>query len=350
MRRVNFMSDNTAGADPAVLAALKRANWRDALAYGDDDLSHDIERRIAALFETEADVFLVSTGTAANALSLAAITPPYGAVLCHAGSHVWRDECGAPEFFSGGAKLITLPGADGKLHAADVAAHLAVPGHGVHHNPPTAISLSQLSECGTVYTPDEIAAIAGIAHGHGLKVHMDGSRLANAVITLGITPAEITWRVGVDILSFGASKNGAIAAEAVVAFDRSLAESLGYRRKRGGHLLSKMRFLAAQFDGYLTDDRWRHNAAHANAMARRLIDGIRGLRGITLRYPVEGNEIFVAFPEPMVARLHDEGFLFHPWPCQPGLSRLVTSFQTPAEDVDAFVAAVRRRLDPAATP
>ena len=273
------------------------------------------------------------------------MVPPYGAALCHVESHVWRDECGAPEFFTGGAKLIALPGTDGKLHAADLETHLAIPGHGVHHNPPAAVSLSQLSECGTVYTLAEIAAVTHIAHGHGLKVHMDGARLANALITLGATPADATWRAGIDVLSFGASKNGAMAAEAVVVFDRSLAASLGYRRKRGGHLLSKMRFLAAQFDAYLTDDLWRRNAAHANVMARRLADGIRGLPGVSFRYPVEGNEIFVVLPEATIERLHDHGFLFHPWPGDPGLSRLVTSFQTAVEDVDAFVAATRRDLD-----
>src|ERR1700733_9004355 len=240
---MNFASDNVTGVAPEILAAIVAANDGAVASYGDDPITGRVASRLAEIFEHEVAVFPVATGTAANALALAALTPPWGAVFCHEVSHIAVDEANAPEFYSGGAKLATLPGADGKL-SAETIAKLLPGGLGVvHHAQPAVVSLTQATECGTAYRPAEIAAIAEIAHHHGLAVHMDGARFANALVQLGCTPAEMTWRAGIDALSFGATKNGALAAEAIVFFDKAKAESLPFRRKRAGHLFSKMRFL-----------------------------------------------------------------------------------------------------------
>ena len=346
---MNFCSDNTTGAAPEILAAVTAANDGAVMAYGNDDLSRRVETKIAEVFETGADVFLVATGTAANALCLSVMAPPFGAVFCHPESHIQMDECGAPEFFSGGAKLVPLPDHGGKIRAEDLRAALNVPNHGVHHVKAAAVSITQSSEAGTVYSIDEVRDISAVAHEAGLKVHMDGARFANAVAGLGCSPAEATWRAGVDALSFGASKNGALGAEAAVLFDRSWAEAFAYRRKRGGHLFSKMRFLAAQFDAYLTDDLWLRNAAHANAMASRLAAGLKAVPGASLRYPVEANELFPMLPEAVIQGLEADGFLFHRWPGgTPSMLRLVTAFNTRMEDVDAFTASTRRHAEAAA--
>ena len=334
---MNFCSDNTTGASPEILAAIAAANDGAVMPYGNDDYSRRAEQRIAAFFEAPADVFLLATGTAANALCLSVMTPPYGAVFCHPESHIHEDECGAPEFYSGGAKLVPLPDRGGKIAADDLAAALARPDHGVHSLQSAAVSISQASEAGTLYTVEEVRAIAEVAHAAGLKVHMDGARLANALAALGCAPADLTWRAGVDALSFGASKNGALAAEAAVLFDRALAKTFPYRRKRGGHLFSKMRFLAVQFEAYLENDLWLANARHANAMARRLADGLAAVPGARLRHAVEANEIFVSLPEPVIAGLEADGFLFYRWPGEDAtLLRLVTAFDTLEADVDAL--------------
>ena len=346
---MNFCSDNTTGAAREILAAVTAANDGAVMAYGNDDLSRRVKAKIAEVFEAEPDVFLVATGTAANALCLSVMAPSYGAVFCHPESHIQMDECGAPEFFSGGAKLIPLPDHGGKIRAEDLGAALNVPNHGVHHVKAAALSITQSSEAGTVYTLDEVRDIAAVAHEAGLKVHMDGARFANAVASLGCSPAEATWRVGVDALSFGASKNGALGAEAVVLFDRSWEEAFAYRRKRGGHLFSKMRFLAAQFDAYLADDLWLRHAAHANAMAARMATGLQALPGASLCYPVEANELFPVLSEGVIRGLEEDGFLFHRWPGgAPSMLRLVTAFNTRIEDVDAFVASARRHAEAAA--
>lgn len=340
---MNFCSDNVSGAAPEILTAIERANAGPAAAYGDDPLTRRVEARIAEVFEREAEVFLVATGTAANALALSVMAPPFGAVFCHPDSHIECDECGAPEFYTGGAKLVLLPGADGKLAPEALAAALDAPDHGVHHVQAAAISLTQATEAGTVYTPEQVKALADIAHARGLTVHMDGARFANAVAALGSSPAEASWRAGVDILCLGASKNGALAAEAVVVFDRELARTLPYRRKRGGHLLSKMRFLAAQFDAYLDGDLWLTLARRANAAAARLTAGLAAVPGASFRHPVEANEIFVELPEPVIQGLLADGFAFYRWPGEgTRLLRLVTAFDTRDADVDAFLASARR--------
>lgn len=340
---MNFCSDNVTGAAPEVLAAIAAANEGAVMPYGNDDYTRAVERKIAAVFETEADVFMVATGTAANALCLSVMTPPFGAVFCHPDSHIHEDECGAPEFYTGGAKLVLLPDRGGKIAAADLAEALARPDHGVHHVQAAAVSITQASEAGTLYTPDEVRAISEVAHAQGLKVHMDGARFANAVAAVPAAPADLTWRAGVDALSFGASKNGALAAETAVLFDRSLAATFAYRRKRGGHLFSKMRLLAAQFDACLEDGRWLAWAGHANAMARRLADGLAAVPGARLRHECQANEVFVTLPEAVIAGLETDGFRFYRWE-GPGSTtlRLVAAYNTRREDVDALIAAARR--------
>ncbi|MDH3596902.1 MAG: low specificity L-threonine aldolase [Rhodospirillales bacterium] len=342
----NFCSDNTAGASPQILEALARAAAGKVMPYGNDDLTRRVEARLREVFETDCAVFPVATGTAANVLGLSVMTPPYGAVYCHKDSHINVDECGAPEFFTGGAKLVTLDGAHGKLTPEILAGAIGGVGD-VHHVQPAAISLTQASEAGTLYTPEEIAAIGDLARQHGLGLQMDGARFANALVALGCSPAEITWRAGVDALAFGATKNGALAAEAVVLFKPELARTFAYRRKRGGHLFSKMRFLSAQLDAYLADDLWLANARHANARAARLAEGLADLPGARLLHPVEANEIFAVLPGPVIEGLLAEGFQFYRWgpEAESGAEsavRLVTAFDTASEDVDAFLAAARR--------
>ena len=341
----HFTSDNVAPAAAAILAAVHAANDGFAPSYGADPWSTRLHAIASEVFERPVQVFPVATGTAANALALSQLTPPYGAIYCHETAHVTTDECGAPEMFCAGAKLIGLPSPDGKLDLARLRSEIALAEDmGVHHVKPAAVSLTQATEWGTVYRPEEVAAIAAFARTHGLGVHMDGARFANAVAHLGCSPAEITWRSGVDVLSLGATKNGALCAEAVVFFDAALAADFARRRKRAGHLWSKMRFLSAQLVAYLEDDLWLANARHANAMAGRLAAGLRDAPGARLLQPVEANELFVALPETTVAGLERDGFLFYRWPYRDLEAavaiRLVTSYATQVEDVDAFLAAL----------
>jgi threonine aldolase len=342
---VNFLSDNTAPIAPAILDAIVEANRGFASGYGDDDWTASVARRLCEIFEHEVAAFLVPTGTAANALALAHVTPPWGVVFCHAESHIVTDECGAPEFFGGGLKLCGLAGADGKIAPATLETALAgYGGHSPHQMVASALSITQASEAGTVYCTDEIAALAEIAHARSLVVHIDGARFANALVRLNATPAQATWRAGVDVLSFGATKGGALAAEAVLIFDPARAAFFAERRKRGGHLLSKHRFLAAQFAAYLAEDRWLALARHANAMADQLAQKLAatGLRPV---WPVEANLVFVALPRALDARLKAAGARYYLRPSESlrlsadqVLARLVTSFATQDEEIDRFVA------------
>ena len=339
----DFASDNTAPVAPEIMEAIIAANTGTAAAYGADDLSTGLSARFSELFETEAAVFPVATGTAANVLALSMLTPPCSAIYCHENAHIEKDECGAPEFYTG-AKLATLPGEHGRLSAADLSDRLESLALGFeHHVQPAAISLSQATESGTSYRPDDVAAIAEVARRFDLGLHMDGARFANSVAYLDCAPADVTWRAGVDALSFGATKNGGMAAEAVVFFRPELAETFKYRRKRGGHLFSKMRYVSAQLAAYVTDGLWLRHAGHANAMARRLSEGLSAIPGIEIVHPVEANEVFPRIPEPVVAGLSALGFGFHRWGggASPVL-RLVTAFDTTEDDVDAFAAAAAR--------
>ena len=340
---MNFASDNVTGVAPEIMEALARANRDAAMPYGADGATERLTGLFADAFETDVAVFPVATGTAANALGLSVMTPPYGAIYCHAESHVNSDECGAPEFYTGGAKLIAMDGAHGKIGAADLDARLRAAGAGdVHHVQPAAVSLTQATEAGTVYTPAEIGAVTETARAHKLGVQMDGARFANALVHLDVSPADITWRAGVDALSFGATKNGAMAAEAVVLFKPELADTFGFRRKRAAHLFSKMRFLSAQLEAYLADGLWLRLARHANAMAARLAKGLAAVPGVELLHPVEANELFLTLPGRMADGLLAEGFVFYR--LAEGdrlLIRLVTAFNTEAFDVDAFIAAAQ---------
>jgi threonine aldolase len=340
---MNFRSDNEVGAHPAIIEAVSRAfSGGTAPSYGADIWTHRVEQRLRDLFERpDLVAFPVATGTAANVLSLACCTPPWGAVFCHPAAHIAVDEANAPEFFTSGAKLCPIGGPTGKIDPRKLAEALAEPVYGVVHHPqPAAVSITQATESGTVYGPEEIAAIATSARRHGLKLHMDGARFANALAFVGCTPAELSWKAGVDVLSLGATKNGAIAAVAVVFFDTALAREFEFRRKRGGHLLSKMRFLSAQLEAYLTDGLWLANARHANAMARHLVAGLTALKGTQLLYPVDANEIFVVLPARMHNALEAAGAQDHPWPSdRPGerAFRLVTAFDTSSADVERFL-------------
>jgi threonine aldolase len=341
-RRFDFRSDNVAGVAPEVLTALAAAAQGSVTSYGEDPITQRVEAKLEELFDHDLTLFTVATGSAANALALAHLAPGWGSILCHREAHIATDECGAPEFFSSGAKLAPLEGAGGKITAEAVAAHLARDTRGVHHSQPMAISISQSTEAGTCYTPDEVAAIGAIGRGHGVRFHMDGARFANALASLRCSPAETTWRAGVDAMSFGVTKNGAMAAEAVIFFDADLAKDFGYRRKRGGHLFSKGRFASAQFDAQLTDGLWLRLAAQANAMAARVGQGLAGIAGVSLLHPVEANELFVLMPEPIIDGLEKAGFRFYRWPAEEGpCIRLVTAFDTAAEHADGLVAAIR---------
>ena len=344
----NFTSDNVTPACPQVMAAIQAANEGRLPSYGADPLTAGLQAQASAIFGTEVAVFPVATGTAANALALAQFVPPYGAVYCHESAHIVTDECGAPEFFGGGLKLIGFHAADGRIRPDQVAAGIALANDmGVHHVRPSAVSLTQATECGTVYRPAEVAALAAVARASGLAVHMDGARFANALVTLGCTPAEATWRAGVDVLSLGATKNGALCAEAVVFFDPARATEFARRRKQAGHLWSKMRYLSAQLLAYLSDDLWLVNARQANAMATALAGGLAAIRGVRLAHPVEANELFVALPAALAAALEADGFQFYRWPMPAGAGevviRLVTSYLTLPADVAALIAATQER-------
>jgi threonine aldolase len=340
---MNFASDNTAPVAPAILEAIVEANAGYARGYGNDDWTQAVERRLSAIFEREVAAFLVPTGTAANALSLAQIAPPWGVVFCHAESHIATDECGAPEFFGGGLKLVGLPGDGAKITPRTLQAALDGYGdHSPHQMIASALSITQASEAGTIYRSDEIAALCDVAHARGLAVHMDGARFANALVRLNVTPAQMTWESGVDVLSFGATKGGAMAAEAVIVFDPARAEFFGERRKRGGHLLSKHRFLAAQFAAYLDGDLWLALARHANLMADRLAQKLAAL-GLKPIWPVEANLVFVALPRALDAKLRAAGANYYVRPSgdltlppDHVLVRLVTSFATQDEDIESF--------------
>ena len=350
---LNFASDNGAGVAPPILDAIAAASRGAAAAYGADPWSQRAVARLAEIFETDLAAFLVPTGTAANALALSALARPWEAVFCHEESHVHDDECGAPEFFTAGAKLVGIAGYDGKITPEALSETLArFPRGLVKSSQPAALTLSQATEAGTIYRLDEIRALTEVAHAQGLAVHMDGARFANALVALGCNPAEMSWRAGIDALSFGATKNGALACEAVVFFDKGRAESFPYLRKRGGHTLSKGRLLGAQMQAYLESGLWLDLAARANAAARRLFDGLLTVPGVRAGWPAEVNEVFVIAPTARVAGWRAAGAAFYDWPTRgvpparapgPGetLVRLVTSFETSSAEIDDFLAVAR---------
>ena len=343
---MNFRSDNESPAAPEILEALRAANAGHAYAYGEDEITSGMKGRFRETFEADLEVFPVATGTAANSLSIAQLAPAYGSVFCHHEAHLHADECGGPEFYSGGAKVIPLSGELAKIGPRTLQAAMAKSEEmGVHDSQASAVSLSQATELGTVYKPDEIRDISRICRDGGLGLHMDGARLANAVQRLGCTPAELTWKAGIDILSFGATKNGAMAAEAVVVFNRERAMGLARRHKRAGHLFSKMRFMSVQLEAYLKDGLWLQLAERANLAADALSAGLGRLAGVEVLYPVEANEVFVRMPPPLADGLKEAGYEFHLWPGSRDHYRLVACFATRVDEVNTFLATARQLSD-----
>ncbi len=347
---MNFASDNWAGAAPAVMSALARHNSGFEPSYGNDPISGSVNQTFNEIFERDVAVYFVATGTAANALSLAAYAKPGGVIFCHTDSHIQIDECNCPEFMTSGNKLVSVPGTNGKFTAEALSGTMTAFPYGVvHHGQVAAVSISQASESGTIYTPAEIAAIGEVAKSQGAALHMDGARFANALVSLGCTPAEMTWKAGVDVLSFGATKNGCWCAEAVVFFNPDDGRNFEFFRKRSGQLLSKSRFAAAQFEGYFDNGSWLSTARHANGMAARLDEGIRALGG-KVAWPVEANEVFPILKRFQSETLKAAGARFHEytatdWPetLAPAEDevcfRLVASFATSEEDVETFLKA-----------
>ena len=345
---MNFVSDNCYGASPEILAAVAAIGQGPEPAYGDDAVTKRLTTRFRDIFEHDVAVFPVVSGTAANALALATLVPAHGAIFCHAEAHIAVDECGAPEFFTHGAKLATIESRDAKLTPEQIAHSLSHFQKGVvHHLQPAAISMTQASELGTVYSPDEIAGIAQFAHARDMKVHMDGARFANALVGLGCSPAELTWKCGIDVLSFGATKNGALGAEAVVFFAPEDVGDFEYRRKKSGHLVSKLRFLSVQLEAYLKDDHWLLNARRANLLARRLADGLAQSNVVEITHPVQANAVFANMPDALAKRLRQAGVQFYGWGVpSPGrtLARLMLSFATPEDDIRRLIALVREEV------
>jgi threonine aldolase len=336
-----FSSDNTAGAAPSVIQAIMDASAGPQSPYGADAYSQAVEDKLSIIFECPVSVFLVPTGTAANALGLSVLTPPWGSVLCHPESHINNDECGAPEFFTNGAKLVSVNGENSKICPINLAKIAGLKTGDVHSVQTAVVSISQTTESGSVYSLEEINAIGNLCKERNLRLHMDGARFANALVALACTPAEMTWKAGVDVLSFGATKNGVLAAEAIVLFDQSLAQELAFRRKRAGHLMSKMRLLAAQLDAYLTDDLWLVNARQANIMAVRLDNGLRSIEGLEIQGTTQSNILFCKLPRPIIDGLLAQEFYFYSDRWGENVVRLVTNFTTKEADVDSLIDAVK---------
>ena len=359
---MNFASDNTSGASPVILEALVRANAGILPSYGGDPHTSDAVRLLNEVFGCEPAISLVATGTAANAIALGTLVPPGGAVFCHRAAHITDEECAAPEFYTNGGKLVGVAGRNGKIDPDALRATLRrFPVGPARQAQPACLSLSQATESGTVYTLDEIRTLSGIAHDAGLAVHMDGARFANALVSLGTTPAAMSYQVGIDALSFGATKNGALACEAVLVFDRSQARHLPFVQKRGGHVVSKGRLMGAQMSAYLADGHWLDLARHANAMAARLAEGLARIEGVRLPWPCEANALFVILPLDRCRRLRDAGAVFYDWDPnylpegeRPGADeafvRTVCSFATATAEVDRLLEVAGRENTVASAP
>jgi threonine aldolase len=339
--RRHFASDNWSGVHPEVIAAISAVNSGHVPSYGHDKHTASAIEKLRGHFGEEAQIFFVFSGTGANVLSLQTIALPFNGVICADTAHIYTSECGAAEKHVG-CKLLGIPSADGKIDRDGIAKHLT--GFGDDHSvQPSAVSITQATEYGTVYTPNEIEVLTAFAHEHGLRVHMDGARLANAAASLGVSLLDITGRAGVDVLSFGGTKNGMIAGEAVVFFDPDLAQNFVYRRMQGMQLSSKMRFIAAQFDALFTDDLWLRSASHANDMAALLGRGLAEIPQCRLTQRVEANEVFVTIPREHIAALQNECY-FSVWDETIAEARFVCSFDTTAEDVNSFLEAAGRLL------
>lgn len=334
MSKEQFGSDNYSGVCPEVLDALIQANEGTVPAYGEDEYTHEVSQKLREVFECDCEVFFVFNGTAANSLSLASMCQSYHSVICHEVAHIETDECGAPEFVSNGSKLLLADGSNGKLNPTSIE-ELATKRTDIHYPKPKVISLTQLNEVGAAYSLEEIKAIKKVADRHNLKIHMDGARFANALVHLGCSPAEMTWKAGVDVLSFGGTKNGMAFGEAVVFFNKSLAEDFEYRVKQAGQLASKMRFISAQFLGLLNNDVWLNNAKHANDMAKHFANSVENLNGINIMFPVDGNEVFLKLKPEIEVELKRRGWVFHAF--IGGSNRFVFSWNSTSSRVNELI-------------
>ena len=328
-----FASDNVTSACPEVMDAVIAANSGIAGSYGDDEWSLALKNRLSEIFETEVEVFLAVTGTASNALALSALAPVFGKIYCHELSHINTDECGAPELFTGGAKLIPMRSSNGRIDASDLSETIRGSGN-VHVTQPSVVSVTMSCETGTVYQLDEIKAISKIAHDNKMSVHMDGARFANALVSLDVSPAEMTWKSGVDVLTLGGTKNGCLAAEAVVFFKPEMVGNFPFLHKRSGQLLSKMRFISSQLEAYLTDDVWLRNARHANAMAKILSEGLNSFANIKLAYPTQSNEVFVHLPRDVIDYLNSAGYDINEEELDGRAVRFVTAWNSEVKDIN----------------
>jgi len=341
-RKTIFNSDNVTGACPEVIDALIVANSGVAASYGNDKWSSNLQNKFSEIFETDVVIFPTLSGTASNSLALSVLAPVFGKIYCHELSHINTDECGAPEFFTGGAKLIPMHGTNGKINANDLSNIIRGTGN-VHLSQPAVVSITQSCESGTIYQIDEVSAISEVAHANGLKVHMDGARFANATAALNVSPAEMTWKSGIDVLSFGATKNGCLAAEAIVFFKPELVGNFPFLQKRSGQLISKMRFISAQLEAYLSNDLWLRNARHANSMASLLSKGLNAFSDIKLVYPTQSNEVFVNIPNSIVKHLNDEGYNVNHDELDGKAARFVAAWNTESTDIDKLLKAVAKK-------
>ena len=338
-----FASDNVTPACPEVMEAINQANIGNIESYGHDKWSKVLDNKFSELFEKDVKVFTAVTGTAANSLALSSITPSYGNIYCHKISHINVDECGAPEFFTGGAKLITIDGDDGKFNSDELKKNIR--GSGVVHNTqPASVSITQSCETGVTYKLDEILKINQVAKENGMKIHMDGARFSNAIASLKKSPAEATWKLGIDVLTFGGTKNGCMDAEAIIFFNPSDVNNFQYLQKRSGQLLSKTRFLSSQLDAYITDELWLRNATHANDMARKLSEKLSKINSFELTYPTESNEIFIKMPKNIQDHLNNEGYSAIPDDMFDGSVRFVTAWNTNLNDIENLINTIKEKL------
>ncbi len=338
-----FASDNVTPACPEVMEAINQANIGNIESYGHDKWSKVLDNKFSELFEKDVKVFTAVTGTAANSLALSSITPSYGNIYCHKISHINVDECGAPEFFTGGAKLITIDGDDGKFNSDELKKNIR--GSGVVHNTqPASVSITQSCETGVTYKLDEILKINQVAKENGMKIHMDGTRFSNAIASLKKSPAEATWKLGIDVLTFGGTKNGCMDAEAIIFFNPSEVNNFQYLQKRSGQLLSKTRFLSSQLDAYITDELWLRNATHANDMARKLSEKLSKINSFELTYPTESNEIFIKMPKNIQDHLNNEGYSAIPDDMFDGSVRFVTAWNTNLNDIENLINTIKEKL------
>ena len=338
-----FASDNVTPACPEVMEAINQANIGNIESYGHDKWSKVLDNKFSELFEKDVKVFTAVTGTAANSLALSSITPSYGNIYCHKISHINVDECGAPEFFTGGAKLITIDGDDGKFNSDELKKNIR--GSGVVHNTqPASVSITQSCETGVIYKLDEILKINQVAKENGMKIHMDGARFSNAIASLNKSPAEATWKLGIDVLTFGGTKNGCMDAEAIIFFNPSDVNNFQYLQKRSGQLLSKTRFLSSQLDAYITDGLWLRNATHANDMARKLSEKLSKINSFELTYPTESNEIFIKMPKNIQDHLNNEGYSAIPDDMFDGSVRFVTAWNTNLNDIENLINTIKEKL------